>query len=193
MPHLMNCPHSDTGWCLACVAEMYEARGTLDKVREFHHALGVPVGDRPKIDQSRVRLRLDLIAEEFRELCEALNFEPAFFINPLHPPWCPQAVDIVAAADALAGLRYVVEGAALEWGIPLDKVTAEVHAANMRKVGGAKRPDGKILKPEGWVPPDVAGVLAEATARAELIDQGIDPDREWVLLQERLRAQGVAP
>jgi hypothetical protein len=63
----------------------------------------------------------------------------------------------------------------------------------MRKVGGAKRPDGKILKPEGWVPPDVAGVLAEATARAELIDQGIDPDREWVLLQERLRAQGVAP
>lgn len=22
MPHLMNCPHSDEGWCLACVKEM---------------------------------------------------------------------------------------------------------------------------------------------------------------------------
>lgn len=22
MPHLMNCPHSDSGWCLECVKEM---------------------------------------------------------------------------------------------------------------------------------------------------------------------------
>lgn len=24
MPHLMNCGHSDTGWCLDCVKEMYD-------------------------------------------------------------------------------------------------------------------------------------------------------------------------
>lgn len=24
MPHLMNCPHSETGWCLDCVKEQWE-------------------------------------------------------------------------------------------------------------------------------------------------------------------------
>lgn len=24
MPHLMNCPHSKDGWCLACVAELHK-------------------------------------------------------------------------------------------------------------------------------------------------------------------------
>lgn len=24
MPHLMNCLHSDAGWCLACVKEMHD-------------------------------------------------------------------------------------------------------------------------------------------------------------------------
>lgn len=44
-------------------------------------------------------------------------------------------------------------------GIDLGPVFEEVHRANMAKVGGPTRADGKILKPEGWTPPDVAGVL----------------------------------
>jgi hypothetical protein len=35
-----------------------------------------------------------------------------------------------------------------------------VHEADRGKVGGGVRGDGKVLKPEGWVAPDVAGVLA---------------------------------
>jgi hypothetical protein len=30
----------------------------------------------------------------------------------------------------------------------------------MDKVGGAIRGDGKVLKPAGWQPPDIAGALA---------------------------------
>ena len=26
MPHLMNCPHSESGWCLACVSAEHEKR-----------------------------------------------------------------------------------------------------------------------------------------------------------------------
>jgi len=26
MPHLMNCPHKDDGWCLACVKELWEEK-----------------------------------------------------------------------------------------------------------------------------------------------------------------------
>lgn len=94
-------------------------------------------------------LRLRLISEEADELREAVERQ-----------------DIVATADALADLIYVAIGAAITWGIPLDDVWREVHASNMRKEGGPTRADGKILKPEGWTPPDVAGVLAPRGGRS---------------------------
>lgn len=50
---------------------------------------------------------------------------------------------------------YVLVGAALAFGIPLDRVWSEVQRANMAKLGGARRADGKILKPEGWQPPRI--------------------------------------
>lgn len=44
--------------------------------------------------------------------------------------------------------------------LPFVELWDEVHAANMRKAGGPKCPTtGKQLKPEGWVGPDIAGVL----------------------------------
>ncbi len=50
----------------------------------------------------------------------------------------------------------------------LDPVFDEVHAANMNKVGeGGKvlrSATGKVLKPEGWVPPDVESVLERQMA-----------------------------
>lgn len=37
IPNLMNCSHSDTGWCLECVGKMYdaheaEAQGLADEI-----------------------------------------------------------------------------------------------------------------------------------------------------------------
>lgn len=29
MPHLMNCPHADEGWCLECVRKLYETAARL--------------------------------------------------------------------------------------------------------------------------------------------------------------------
>ncbi|MEV6219771.1 hypothetical protein [Nocardia sp. NPDC051833] len=46
--------------------------------------------------------------------------------------------------------------------IPLEAVWAEVQRSNMAKVVDGKvrrRVDGKIEKPTGWTPPDIAGVL----------------------------------
>lgn len=34
----------------------------------------------------------------------------------------------------------------------------------MTKLGGGKREDGKSLKPKGWKPPDVYGILKEQGA-----------------------------
>jgi NTP pyrophosphatase (non-canonical NTP hydrolase) len=112
-----------------------------DMVREFHAKVGQV--NAPSLDISKHRdLRLSLIDEERKELGLALD-----------------ANDVVEVADALADLLYVVIGSALQWGIPIERVFAEVHRSNMTKEGDAKRADGKILKGPNFSPPDIAGVL----------------------------------
>jgi predicted HAD superfamily Cof-like phosphohydrolase len=76
-------------------------------------------------------------------------------------PFDDTLFDLPAFADALADIDYVVEGARLEFGINGSPIADEVHRANMAKLGGPKRADGKHMKPEGWTPPDVAGELVK--------------------------------
>lgn len=136
-------------------------------VREFHQVFGHPVGDKPIVpDDDRQRLRLSLILEEAMELAEAMGFyvdgvkssiESMLNIGHIAP------TGIVDIADALGDLDYVVNGAALEFGIDLPRVTAEVHRSNMTKLGPDGKPiyreDGKILKGEGYEPPNLERVL----------------------------------
>ena len=49
--------------------------------------------------------------------------------------------------------------------IDVRPVFEAVHAANMAKVGGGVREDGKVLKPPGWQPPDVEAII-EAQQRS---------------------------
>ena len=100
-------------------------------------------------DEEVTRLNMRLIGEEFDELHAAVHDD-----------------DLVETADALADLLYVVAGMAVTHGIPLEEVFAEVHRTNMAKFPGGvaiRRPsDGKIMKPEGWQPPDVESILKKS-------------------------------
>jgi predicted HAD superfamily Cof-like phosphohydrolase len=118
---------------------------TITAVKQFHRAAGQPVHRKPTLgDESVNSLRVKLLREETQELEDALA-----------------AKDPVAVLDALVDLQYVLDGAYLSLGYaPVkDKAFAEVHSNNMTKRGEdgkfAKREDGKILKPEGWTPPDL--------------------------------------
>ncbi len=62
--------------------------------------------------------------------------------------------DSYAVGVALVGLVATIMNTALAWGIPLRPFWAEVQRANMEKVGGPIRADGKRLKPPGWRAPD---------------------------------------
>jgi predicted HAD superfamily Cof-like phosphohydrolase len=146
-----------------------------DQVSEFHREVSdQPIGDKPRvIPDERVRLRAALILEEAMEtiasmfdIDKARPHEPAYqqFVTGGH--WlkdvvnrAPVAVDMVALADGMADLDYVVEGTRLEFGIDGAPIAAEVHRANMTKKGGPIAPNGKRLKPPGWTPPDIAGEL----------------------------------
>lgn len=92
-------------------------------------------------------MRAELIREEAAETVKAI-----------------EDGDLVAAIDGLCDLLYVTYGAAVEWGIDLAPFWDEVHRTNMAKVGGPTRGDGKKLKPPGWTPPDIAGILGRMLA-----------------------------
>ncbi len=126
--------------------------GVQRDVERFHHALDIPVGHSPAI--RRPELRAELIREEAQETVGAILDG-----------------DLVGAIDGLCDLLCVVYGAAAEFGVDLAPFWDEVHRTNMAKAGGPMRADGKRLKPEGWTPPDIAGVLASFTA-------GVSPERE---------------
>ena len=98
---------------------MKEAQA-LNGVADFHRAFHVPVLDHPTIpDPDRCSLRINLLQEELDELKEAIA-----------------ANDIVAVADALCDIQYVLSGAILEFGLG-DKFAdlfAEVQRSNMSKI-----------------------------------------------------------
>ena len=118
-------------------------------VRDFHQAFGQRIGDKPEFpDRTERDLRINLLAEEFYEYRNAELTD-----------------DLIEVADALADIIYIACGTAVSYGIPLDKLFAEVHRSNMAKLVDGKvirREDGKIKKPGGWTPPDVKGVLDKA-------------------------------
>lgn len=115
-------------------------------VKEFHQVFGQRVGEKPELPSKEEReLRKKLLAEEYTE------YVVAEYKN-----------DLIEIADALADIIYIACGTAVSYGIPLDRLFAEVHRSNMAKLVDGKvirRSDGKVQKPDGWTPPDVKNIL----------------------------------
>ncbi len=67
--------------------------------------------------------------------------------------------------DALVDLVYVANGTAYLHGFNLDGAYNVVHEANMKKVRVERLEDSKrgskydVVKPEGWLPPDLSAYL----------------------------------
>lgn len=147
-------------------------RQLLADVAAFHAVMGCgPDASEPLTSppDDVVRLRAKLIGEEFTETIGGMTgltkteIKEAVAVQAALIDLVPVAFDLEAVADGLADLIYVCVGSALAFGIPLDRVWAEVQRANMAKAGGPRREDGKCLKPEGWKPPDIhAAIWGEA-------------------------------
>jgi predicted HAD superfamily Cof-like phosphohydrolase len=92
---------------------------SLSSVAAFHHTFKHPVLDSPQIpSEDRCQLRVSLLAEELKELQEAI-----------------QDKDIIEVADALCDLQYVLSGAILEFGLGdvFHALFDEVQRSNMSK------------------------------------------------------------
>jgi predicted HAD superfamily Cof-like phosphohydrolase len=92
---------------------------TIALVAQFHNTFKHPILTTPAIpEEKRCKLRVALIAEELKE------FEVAILEN-----------DIVAVADALCDIQYVLSGAILEFGLgeKFKSLFEEVQRSNMSK------------------------------------------------------------
>ena len=92
----------------------------------------------------------DLIEEERKEMMDARL-----------------ANDEVEEFDAVLDQIVVLMGYGFSRGWPMNAGWAEVIRSNMAKIDPKtgtvrRREDGKILKPEGWTPPDLASLLNPA-------------------------------
>ncbi|MEU6550896.1 MazG nucleotide pyrophosphohydrolase domain-containing protein [Streptomyces sp. NPDC046915] len=118
-----------------------------DLVREFHRAFGLDARTAPaEVAPELAAHRGELLAEEAAEVAEVSVTGP-----------------LDRLAHELADVVYVAYGTALVHGVDLDQVIAEIHRANMSKLGPdgqiARRADGKVLKGEHYRAPDVSAVL----------------------------------
>ena len=94
-------------------------------------------------------LYVKLIEEETKELAEAIASN-----------------DPVEQLDALIDILVVTIGAIHSMGADAEGAWREVMRTNLAKIDSTtgkvnKRDDGKVLKPEGWTPPDLKKFLSK--------------------------------
>lgn len=98
-------------------------------------------------NEANYNMYLTLIDEEHKELHEAV-----------------EANDRVEQLDALVDILVVTLGAIRAGGFDGEGAWEEVMRTNFAKIDPAtgkvrKREDGKVLKPEGWQPPDLRSYI----------------------------------
>lgn len=128
-------------------------------VRDFHTKFGVPTDAtiaKPYIPaEDEVTYRANFLQEEKDEYVKA----------------CAEG-DLAGAIDALLDLVYVAKGTALLHGISPElwqELWDDVQRANMAKERATSAADSRskrghsldVVKPEGWVGPDGAAIIAK--------------------------------
>lgn len=155
------------GW-IGCPVGGSGLQGAIHDVTDFHTAMGQPVYRQLHTpDESRLHLRANLVFEECMEFMGSVYpgiEEVSHTVGKTTIIWGGQVkLDHIKAADALADIIYVCIGAANEMGIDLAAVWDEVHRSNMAKIGPngevKRREDGKVVKPDGWIGPNIKKAL----------------------------------
>ena len=103
-------------------------------------------------DEKQFAMYVNLISEEYQELLEATLSD-----------------DQVETLDALIDILVVTIGAIHSAGWDAEGAWKEVMATNFAKIDSdtgkvRKREDGKVLKPQGWEPPNLKPFLKKTGA-----------------------------
>ena len=145
-----------------------DARDVEALVRQFHETYNLPIIENdPNANRERIHMRLGLVVEE---CCELIGASYGTRAREIMEEAFKEARtaddgtrDTVEVADALGDIAYVVYGMALELGIPMQSVLAEIQGSNLSKLGADGKPiyreDGKVLKGPNYYRPNIRAVL----------------------------------
>lgn len=151
--------------CAACERQTYD-----DDVRDFHEKFKLPVtGTAPPhlLTPEEFAFRRKFMQEELDEFCDA------------HADG-----DLAGALDALVDLAWVAIGTAHYMHLPFDDAWREVVRANMEKVLADSDPNKPyrthfVVKPPGWTPPDIEGVIIRHLGKTTPADKPTHDDIKW--------------
>lgn len=117
----------------------------------FHHKFDMPENNHPTLlEDGFMKFRVDFMQEELDEIVEGFGEN-----------------DLAKVADGLVDLVYVALGTAELMGLPWEELWDEVQRANMQKKRALRPEDSRrfsaydVVKPDGWRPPDIEGVLKD--------------------------------
>jgi len=127
-------------------------KNKLQAVKAFHEAFGLGINHKPiaKLNDSKLKLRFDLMSEENEEYLEAAKED-----------------DLVEVADALGDMLYILCGTILEHGMQykIEEVFNEIQRSNMSKLGADGNPiyreDGKVMKGPNYFKPNISEIIGE--------------------------------
>lgn len=130
--------------------------------RDFMDAMNIPrwqIDQHKEVPDANIDLAMDLIREE-------VGRELELAITAYKHMRSTQALSEIL--DAIVDGHYVLNQLANTFGLPVDAAHDLVHSSNMakRQPDGTihKRADGKVLKPEGWTPPNLHKLVEETIA-----------------------------
>lgn len=131
----------------------------MDKLGEFHKAFGHPTNATLESGKE-LKLRLDLITEEFEEVRKACV--DAVFAQGANSGVVPKK-NLADITKELCDLLYVTYGFARTFNLPIEAAFNRVHESNMSKLGEDGKPvyrqDGKVLKGSNYWYPDLEGLF----------------------------------
>lgn len=146
-------------------------------VREFtEESSGMKLPMRPvPMTRDEVRFIVRMVIGEMMELCTTVNESVKdtqdFFSKCFDECDLPRVnshekseIEIMAEQyDSFVDAWYYMLNMAAKKGVDLDGIFNQVHGANMAKrfPDGTfhRREDGKVIKPEGWIEPDIVGEI----------------------------------
>lgn len=111
-----------------------------------------------------VALWTSLINEEVNT--ELRSHIADYILHPIPIPKKPEEVikELAEIGDDIVDSIYVLCGLGNAMGLPITRIWNAVHSANLDKAPGGTvllREDGKILKPPGWAPANIIGIIEE--------------------------------
>ena len=134
------------------------------QIEEFMILAKQNIPDVPTVPSVKEReLRANLIIEEVLEtIVKGLGFVVEIRDGKVNLEHIGDG-DIVELIDGCCDIEVVTKGTLSAYGVPDRPFQTAVNLNNLAKFGPGHwlREDGKLMKPPGHKPPDIAGILAD--------------------------------